>query len=79
MKYPAQLSALFDFGRYEGMSVEDVIEKNPHYVAALVEFDKDFALARGAQLHLEEVLRDWQEFEDVYRSEIEAQKDVQER
>lgn len=48
MKFPAGLSTVFDFGKHEGKTVEDVIELDPGYISWCLEEVDHFKLDAGA-------------------------------
>ena len=56
---PYQLSTLLDFGKYEGVALEDVIERLPGYVEDLVEHNI-ITLAPGAARYLRETLEEFE-------------------
>ena len=60
-----QLSATLLVSKYAGMTVEQLIEKNPLYMQHLVE-SGEVALAPGALRYLREELKDWHELEEVW-------------
>ena len=57
MKYPAQLSEVFDFGKYSGKDVEFVIDVEPFYIAWLLDNHDEFDLAVGARKYFVECLK----------------------
>ena len=62
---PLQLSATLAVSKYAGSTVEEVIERNPLYMQALVDSGA-VALAPGAMRYLRENLVDWHEMEEVW-------------
>lgn len=61
MKFPAQLSEVFDFGKWEGKTVEQVIDTEPTYLNWCEENLDAFILAAGAKRYLQEALEEWDE------------------
>ncbi len=60
-----QLSATLSVSKYAGLTVEEIIERNPLYMEALLESGA-VVLAPGALRYLKENLTDWHEIAEVW-------------